>query len=893
MIGFNSYGEEFFIHNNQTLTAVFFGTPIKEGVTDPYKAKRLFHYTDSKLKAMVFDITSWNEILNTTICNFSEGIRREFAHEYSNEVNSNHDSVLSKKYRLAKEKLDFMTEKSNISKHDIERMLVVYQNNVEETGRYVFNIVDEIRAQNRHLIELREQAETANQTKSSFLANMSHEMRTPMNAITGMAELLLRGNLSNDARGYAQDIKQAAANLLSIINDLLDFSKIEAGKLEIIPAQYLLASLINDVVSIIRMRLAEKPIRLYTNIDSKIPHSLIGDEVRLRQIMLNLLSNAVKYTEKGRIGLFITQKKRNDGKIWLKMTVCDTGFGIKPEDQKRLFGDFVQIDTKRNRKIEGTGLGLPITRRLCKAMGGSISMESEFGTGSSFTVIVPQTIDSDIPFAKVEEPEKKKVLVYERRGTYTESLCWSMENMNIPYTLMQDYDSFAKALFSEKWFFVFSGEGIYNQIQPLMEKPESDFYGGKKPSVAIMVDWGIKSYVPNVRFLFTPVLSLSIANALNGQADRREYSQSASLIRCVFQNAKILVVDDISTNLKVAQGLLSPYKAHVHICLSGSEAVDLVKQHDYDIIFMDHMMPGMDGIEAMETIRAWKKEQEKPDGTQQKEIAIVALTANAVSGMREMFIEKGFNDFLAKPIDVSKLDEILARWIPKEKRQTNMGDDHGNDASSRSQSGIVLPAIPGIDVASGISMTGGTMDGYIEVLSLFRKDAQERLLLLQNILNAKPLTVFTTQVHALKSASASLGAAEISQAAAILEEAGKTGDLKYIGQNLPSFAEELETLVKNIGNALGSVQSAESGKNTIQAESISHILPALDRLIDSLKSGNAHETDRIMDELSCEKLDSRTREMLDKVSDEILLAEYDSAVKTIESFIVANSPVAG
>jgi signal transduction histidine kinase/CheY-like chemotaxis protein len=534
-----------------------------------------------------------------------------------------------------------------------------------------------IETQNRRLQELKEEADAANRTKSNFLASMSHEIRTPMNAITGMTELLLRGEVSDETRGYALDIKQAGNNLISIINDILDFSKIEAGKLEIIPVKYMLSSLINDTVNIIRMRLMEKPVRFFTNIDGNIPNNLIGDEVRLRQIIINLLSNAVKYTERGYISLSITADKTDGGQIRLKITVADTGKGIKPEDQAKLFGDFVQVDTWKNRNIEGTGLGLAITRRLCISMGGDITVESEYGSGSAFTVFIPQDIESDDPFAAVKEPEKKKVLVYEGRTVYAKSVCWSLENMRVPYTMVTDIEHFAAALTREEWFYVFSGYGLYEKLKPVMEN--AAFQNGKKPPLALMVEFGDEPYIPDVRFISLPVQSLSIANTLNGSLDNRNYFNAAgtgSTIRLTFPGARLLVVDDIATNLKVAEGLLAPYKATVDTCLSGVQAVGLVKQaasqkREYDIVFMDHMMPEMDGIEATAVIRAWEKEQQE-NNAGHKQVPIIALTANAITGMKEMFIEKGFNDFLAKPIDIGKLDEMLDRWIPKEKRASGV-----------------------------------------------------------------------------------------------------------------------------------------------------------------------------------------------------------------------------
>jgi CheY-like chemotaxis protein/anti-sigma regulatory factor (Ser/Thr protein kinase) len=377
-----------------------------------------------------------------------------------------------------------------------------------------------------------------------------------------MAELLLRGKLTDEARSHSQNIKKAGSNLISLINDILDFSKIEAGKLEIIPANYMLSSLMNDTVSIIRMRLMEKPISFDTNIDGNIPNNLVGDEVRMRQILLNLLSNAVKYTDKGKIAMSVNIEKHADNKIWLRIDISDTGRGIKPDDKTKLFGDYVQVDTEKNRGIEGTGLGLAITRRLCLAMGGDISVESEYGTGSTFTAIIPQGVDAALPSASETGQEKTDNPVHKAQLT--------------------------------------------------------------------------------------------------------------------FPGARFLVVDDIATNLMIAEALLEPYNAKVDTCQSGTEAVELVKRQDYDIVFMDHMMPEMDGIEATTIIRAWEKEQaeinsensskDETHRNPRKRIPIIALTANAMSGMNELFAGKGFNDFLSKPIDISGLDEMLDKWMPKEKK---------------------------------------------------------------------------------------------------------------------------------------------------------------------------------------------------------------------------------
>ncbi|MCL2276579.1 MAG: ATP-binding protein [Treponema sp.] len=864
MAGFNTYGEELFTHHNQTLTAVFFGTIPETGMTDPYKTKRLFHYTNSKLKSLVFDIVSRSELLNMTI-SYLKGTM-------DSETN---ESALSNLETIRKS-FGAMIEQSNISKKDIERMLVVYQNNVEKTGEYVFSIVDEIKAQNSRLVELREDAELATRTKSSFLAGMSHEIRTPMNAIAGMTELLIRTDLNDEARGYAQEIKQAGNNLISIINDILDFSKIEAGRMELISIKYLLASLINDTVNIIRTRLRNKQIRFFTNIDSQIPNSLIGDEIRIRQILLNLLTNAVKFTDKGHISLSITMRKLSDNKIWLDFVIEDTGKGITEEDQKKLFNEFVQVDSNRNRNIEGTGLGLAITKRLCTLMGGNISLESVYGKGSAFKVSIPQEIDSNLPFAAVENPQEKKVLVYEGRLIYGNSVCWSLKNMGVPYTMVTTIDDFAKAVFKDNWTLVLSGYGLHDRINSVMNRPDKEYHGGKRPPVALMIEWGTEAYIPNVRFVSLPVQSLSIANILNGKEEVKSLTDvsGSNLIRHVYPAARVLVVDDIKTNLKVAEGLMTPYKFHIDTCLSGPEAIDLIKCFNYDICFMDHMMPGMNGIEATALIREWEKEKNKTETAGSKtRLTIIALTANAVFGVRDMFIENGFDDFIGKPVDITELDEILNKWIPKEKKERKakniIHDEQNND----------LPEIKDIDVKKGITMTGGTEEGYYNVLSIFKKDALERIPALMSY--NKNISAFTTNIHALKSAAASIGAEKISDYALKLENAGRENDINFIKANVKIFIAYLTSLLDNITQAIKDRNDVISKDDKAEEES-GDLNILLKELITALETKKTVNIDSVLEKIYHLNLSDNSRYRIDEISDNILIAEFDAAKKMAE-----------
>jgi CheY-like chemotaxis protein len=555
--------------------------------------------------------------------------------------------------------------------------------------------------------------------------------------------------------------------------------------------------------------------------------------------------------------------------------VADTGKGIKPEDQEKLFGEFVQVDTAKNRGIEGTGLGLAITRRLCQIMGGDISVKSKYGSGSSFTAIVPQGIESNTPFARVEEPEKKKVLVYEGRTVYAKSVCWSLHNMGVPHTIVTSKEDFTAAMRREEWYCIISGYSFYERIKPFMEQPPESFPGGKKPFLVLMMERETETYLPDVRFLSVPPQSLSIANILNGKAESNDiFDNSAgySGVRFTFPGARLLVVDDIDTNLRVAEGLLEAYHARVDTSLNGFDAVELAKRYEYDIIFMDHMMPEMDGIEATTAIRSWENTTK-----QLRRVPIIALTANAVSGMREMFIEKGFSDFLAKPIDVSKMEEALVRWIPREKREA--GNSEQKTESKEQKMEREALSIPGVDTQYGIAMTGGTVAAYKKVLAMFRKDAQNRLPILQTLPPPGDMTPFITQVHALKSALGSLGAAEISAKAARIEAAGKSGDIKYIQENLDNFAECLAELVINIGGAM----EIDTAGETAAAVPVSSLpVAALDELEDALQSKNIAEVERILEKLMLREMDKKTMEALERVSDDILMAEFGSAITAIE-----------
>ncbi|MDR0868210.1 MAG: response regulator [Planctomycetota bacterium] len=569
-------------------------------------------------------------------------------------------------------------------------------------------------------------AEEKSRAKTVFLARMSHEIRTPMNAILGMSELALRDYGTPAARDCIRDIKVSGENLLAIINDILDFSKAESGNFTINPAAYAAASLFNDVLVIIRMRLAEKNLDFITAVAPEIPATLVGDVARVRQVLLNVLSNAVKYTASGFIKFAAACDFLTSGKARLTFVVGDSGVGIKPEDLPNLFGDFVRVDEKANVGIEGAGLGLAIARQLCRRMGGDITVESVYGKGSVFTATLIQNYENNLPL---------------------------------------------------------------------------------------------------------------------GNLGAHAVAEKSGSARFTMPTARVLIVDDIATNLKIVQGLLAPFAMRFDVANSGRQAIDLARRNAYDLILMDHMMPEMDGIEATRQIRKL--------GNESRKVPIIALTANAVAGMREVFLSHGFNGYLSKPIELDKLNAVVENWIPRAKRvaprtvitpspptdaivapnTTNTTNAPRPDATrpdvARPENppadplaGLAVALAGKIDVAAGLRGTGNKPAFYLDILDTYAEDAKARLTKLFAPATDAEWKSFITHVHALKSASASVGAAKISAAAKELENAGRGGDAAFIQANLPAFTTELAAVAAAISAALSSDKSPAPAESPAEPNAV-------------------------------------------------------------------------
>ena len=717
-------------------------------------------------------------------------------------------------------------------------------------------------AQRAYLIERTvNEAANASKVKGDFLANMSHEIRTPMNAVLGMVDMALREDMPAAAREYVSQIKVSGKNLLAIINDILDFSKIESGKMEIVPENYQIYSVINDVSNIICMRIGDKEIEFTMDISPDIPKVLYGDGNHIHEVLINVLNNAVKFTRKGNIKLSMYCEPGENDDVTLCIDISDTGIGIKDEDKHKLFESFQQVDTRRNRNIEGTGLGLAITKQLLALMGGTITFESEHKVGTTFYIRLPQKAVQRMPSLPLLE-KKQRVYLYIANEYVRAQMISDLERVNAECRVIDDLS----CIESERPdLLITDKDELTSELLCFYEKTP-----GLRCLALVGHTSNTSAILPNVRSVKKPVCSRVLYNAM-GLSDIELFSDDAmpDETKFVAPTANVLIVDDNTVNLTVAKGLLQPLKMSIDLAENAGEAIEKIMEKEYDIIFMDHMMPEVDGVEATHMIRRIMPEYD--------DIPIIALTANAVSGAKEMFLAEGMADFVAKPIDFKKISYVLYKWLPKDKIVPVSDDEDILPEPADNNAGEF--SIPGLDTANAISGLGGK-ELYMTVLNEYFKSITPKSETIRKHFESGDIKNYTIEVHSLKSTSRQIGAMELGELAYSLEMAGKNGDMELINAK----TDEVLKMYTDLKDVLRPYVTVEENTE-LKEVSKDDVLSLFDSLSEAMSSFDAIEIDELIGRLSEYdfKSDSQ-KEYLEEIKSAAETMDFDTIESTIEKW---------
>lgn len=639
------------------------------------------------------------------------------------------------------------------------------------------------------LMETIEDLKRAEQSKDDFMANVSHEIRTPINTVCGISEMVLHEDLSESVRRDIFGIQTAGRNLLAVVSDVLDFSELQSGKMELIEEPYNITSTINDIMNMTIAKMGDKNLELIVDCDTRIPNSLLGDEQKIRRAVMNIVDNAIKFTNDGGILISVTTREEEYG-VNLSITIQDTGIGMNEETIEKLFSSFNQVDTRRNRQEGGIGLGLAIAQALVSKMGGFITIRSTLNKGSEVQIVIPQKVQSNQSIVTVKNPKQIRIAGLINMDKYSYSLIREgyiktiqrmAEQMGFYFRQCRNMAELKRRVEKEKYSHIFIGWEEYEQDPDYFEEVSNHL------SVILIQERDQNHKVGNkILRIYKPFYALSVAAVLNGENLVQNMNGSHHQNqRFVAPEASVLVVDDNMMNLRVVEGLLRPYQIKVFVAESGKEALEKVDSMAFDMIFMDHMMPEMDGVETFQRIR------QKP-GRYFQNIPIIALTANAIGGAREMFLSEGFADFVAKPIELSVLERVLRKYIPENKivhveNNIEAADESEDLPEKGDAANSATPSEnPAIDMQLGISYCGGNIEDYVDVVRIYDSMGQKKCHTLEQAYGQKDWDTYRIETHALKSTSLGIGATHLSELAKNMEMAAseKKEDVIHTGHQL-------------------------------------------------------------------------------------------------------------
>ena len=729
---------------------------------------------------------------------------------------------------ISEEKVRAYAEELGISPEEYveasRNIPIIARERIENTANFLYNIVDmlsHVEYQQRVTLQTSDELEREAHMKSDFLANMSHEIRTPMNAVIGMAEMALREELPPAAREYIKQIMASGKTLLAIINDILDFSKIESGKMNINLGEYEPLSIVRDISSVIMTRIGDKNLEFVVDVDPNIPKQLMGDSVRIRQIIINLANNAVKFTKEGCVSLSIGCEKTSDREIMLKVSVRDTGIGIKKEDLGKLFQSFQQVDSKRNRNIEGTGLGLAISKQLVMLMNGEIGVESEYGEGSCFHFEIPQFVINGSPSVEVSHNSSHVAGLLCGNAYISDCMKKMLEQLQVEWVMLRAPKDFL-LLDEKKAEFLFVDIDCYGSKVKEYLSSHSDMTGVLMTGFKEKADPGLE----NVLAVNKPMHIMDVAKILLHEELYDSEEDLEQNFEFIAPQAEVLIVDDNELNLTVAGGILAPLQMKIDKATSGREAIDMIDKRHYDIIFMDHMMPELDGIETTHIIRRFHEEYDN--------VPIIALTANVMEEMRSMFLVEGMNDFIAKPIESKVIVDKVKQWLPSDKIQKIEGTGGDEEEKKKELKAIAEKIdIQELDIPLALQLAGSEKL-FWQILKEYVRVIPKKAQLIQKKKEEEDWKNYTIEVHALKSASRQVGAVELSELAAEMEKAGKEDNIAFILDHHEELLEKYLAYEPVLAKHLDAPEVQKEPKAGYDAGKVAQYLEEMQDAIDNL-----------------------------------------------------------
>lgn len=722
--------------------------------------------------------------------------------------------------------------------------------------------------------------ERAGAAKRQFLSNMSYEIRTPMNSIINLSEIMLKGEHVGETKNEINTIRSAAYDLLSIIDDVLTYARIDAGDMHLIEGTYSFEKLIREIIRTVSEEVHKKKLYLDLKIDGDIPKLLYGDNVTIRQIFMYLLFVSIEFTTNGRVVMDINCARDNDaGQAIFYCTVADTGKGLSQIDIQSLFGMYDTYDSRQSSNLKGIGLKFTICKELLSMMQGDIRVESIEGLGLSTTFSFRQKIADAASLIQLEDDKPPSVLVYADNDFNMAKWQNIMEALNLRPTYCRNYYGFDRAIQDKHFDFIFVTDRVYENLSNIISLYQCQEY------TYVLADYdAVYGDFGKCRPIRRPLSSIPIARVLNHKWNRDEYKKSAVEETFTAKNARVLVVDDNAVNLKVAAGIFSKYEIEIAVATCGEDSIKKMEDEKYDLVLMDMVMPDMGGGDVLRIIRS-------KEDNYYKEVPFVALTAQNGANVREEMLELGFQEYLAKPIKKRYLEKCLLKFLPEEVIERVDNKDSGSHKEADRAPDVGHTSIDsGLNTDKGLMNIGFNQDAYVAVLNTYYTEGVKYVELLPNLLEVGDIQLFTTDVHGIKSSSASIGAMEVSALFRELELDGKAGDMDSIRGKFNEYMDKFKDILEEVKGYLigiGKFNEMKSEENLDDKEIEELTEAILLNFKTELDKMNLKVTDKLVPEMASKNYGTQVNQQIKKMREFYDMFDFHQ-VKAILNEMIKN-----